>query len=68
MAKYEKDIDKLVLAAQQAGWRITRSAGKHCVMFPPDLTMQPVTVPRSISDHRGLANFRSFLRKSGLEV
>ena len=68
MAKYSKDIDKLVLAAQQAGWRIEKSPGKHQVLYPADPSKPPVTVPISLSDHRGLANLRSYLRKSGLMV
>jgi hypothetical protein len=68
MAKFSKEIDRLVLAAQQAGWRIERSAGKHQVAYPTDPTKSPVTIPRSISDWRGLNNFRSYLRKGGLDV
>lgn len=68
MAKYAKELDRLVLAAQSAGWRIDRSPGKHQVVYPTDPTKSPVTIPRSISDHRGLANVRSYLRKSGLNV
>lgn len=68
MAKYSKELDGYVLAAQKAGWRIEQSAGKHQVVYPADPTKPPVTIPRSISDHRGLANVRSYLRKSGLNV
>lgn len=68
MAKYSKDIDELVLAVQQAGWRMERSVGKHLVVYPTDPTKPPVTIPKSISDHRGLANLRSYLRKGGLDV
>lgn len=68
MAKYAKEIDRLVLAVQQAGWRIERSPGKHQVAYPLDPSKSPVTIPKSISDHRGLANFRSYLRKGGLDV
>lgn len=68
MAKFSKEIDALVLACQQAGWRIERSAGKHAVVYPKDPTKPPVVIPRSISDWRGLNNFKSYLRKGGLDV
>lgn len=66
MAKYRKDLDKLVLAAENAGWRTEKRAGKHPVLYPNN-DHPPIPVPISLSDHRGLMNFRSYLRKAGLD-
>lgn len=68
MAKFSKDIDVLVKAAIDAGWEVTQSAGKHPVLYPPNKDFPPIAVPISLSDWRGLANFRSRLRQAGLPV
>lgn len=68
MPKYRKDIDRLMARALEAGWRCEQSPGKHPVLYPNDRDASPIPVPISLSDHRGLMNFRSQLRRSGLKI
>lgn len=67
MAKYRKDVDVLVRKARAAGWRWEQKSDQHPILYPPTKDLPAVPVPISLSDHRGLLNFRSRLRKSGLD-
>lgn len=67
MAKYRKDVEVLVKKAEQAGWTTDQSPGKHPKLYPTDKQFSPIVVPISMSDHRGYMNFRSQLRKAGLD-
>lgn len=63
-----KDIQVLVDKARAAGWGFTQQPGRHPMLFPTNENRPPIAVPISPKGRRGIANFRSELRKAGLEL
>ncbi len=60
-----KAIDNLIKKAWEQGWWCEKTAKGHVMAYSPD-KMGMVLLPGSPSDHRGIKNARSFLRKYGL--
>lgn len=61
-----KDLKPLIKAAERQGWRVDLSKNNHVKFLAPSGAM--VIAGVSISDHRGLKNVQSHLRKAGLAV
>lgn len=64
MAK--KEFQYLIDAALEQGWRVQHLKSGHIKLLPPDRSKPAVVMGGTVSDHRGLMNARSQLRKSGL--
>lgn len=63
-----KEIKVLVNKATSVGWNFEWGNGTHPMLYPLDKSKSPVVVPVSPKGSRGIANFRSELRKRGLPV
>lgn len=75
MAKYHRDYKALVKSAEAAGWTISVTGKSHPRLNPPKgakrrdgTPANPVTIPSTPSDHRGLLNTRADLRRQGLDI
>jgi len=60
-------INEMLARCEQQGWRIV-DGGKHVKAYPPDKTMEIVTVAKTPSDHRAPENTRRDLRHSGADL
>jgi hypothetical protein len=63
MALTFRDIRK---AALDQGWREDRTASNHPRFTPPDPTKRPCTYSGSPGEQRGIRNFLSCMKNSGL--
>jgi hypothetical protein len=63
-----RELDAMVAAAWDAGWKCSKTSQGHVMCYPPERTVKPVLVAGTPSDHRTIPNTRSALRKSGLNV
>lgn len=61
------ELESLISLAVDHGWRVKRLTSGHRQLLAPD-GVSIVTAPSTPSDHRGILNMRSELRKAGLEV
>lgn len=62
-----REIRKLARPALQTGWKPSWTGTGHLRLTPPD-GGDPVVMPKSPSDHRGLKNARAKLRRAGVSV
>lgn len=62
----KKELKELVKKAGEQGWRVEVLKSGHLMFYPPDKTQSPVTTGGTISDHRGLQNAKSMLKKRGM--
>ncbi|MBI4935847.1 MAG: hypothetical protein HY828_18350 [Actinobacteria bacterium] len=58
-----KELNELIDKVVEQGWEVVE--GKHLKLVPADKTMPIVVVPKTPSDHRGVMNARSQIRRSG---
>lgn len=61
-----KELNEMINKVVEQGWQVKE--GKHLTLYPADKTQPAVTVPRTPSDHRGIKNARSAIRRSGGNV
>ena len=61
-------LNELIQAAVDQGWRHEMSGGSHHRLIPPDKTKPILVTGSTPSDHRAILNFRSSLRRHGVEV
>ena len=59
-------IDIIIKKAWEAGWWVERRSSGHVMAYSPD-GVGMVCMPSSPSDHRGIRNCRSKMRKYGLK-
>lgn len=64
-ADYKKRVNEIIDQAEAQGWTVTITGGGHLRFIPPDKNKPMVHAPATSSDHRGLANTVSQLRRSG---
>lgn len=64
-ADYKKRVNEIIDEAEAQGWTVTITGGGHLRFTPPDKNKPMVHAPATSSDHRGLANTVSQLRRSG---
>lgn len=62
-----KDMDKLVAAAWEAGWKCVRSGKNYILCYPPD-GGRMVTIPSTPSSSKTYANKRAPLRRGGVNL
>ncbi len=62
-----KDENNLYRKMIAGGWTLVRQSGRHRVLRC-DCGEHQVTIPTSVSDHRGLKNKRAQLRRIGHEI
>jgi hypothetical protein len=55
----------LVEAALKQGWTISATGSQHIRLEPPG-GGSPVWAAKTLSDHRGIKNFRATLRRRGV--
>lgn len=60
-----KDIRQLERLALDQGWRVEYTKNMHVRFYP--LEGPFIVGPGSPSDHRGVLNFKSLLRRAGLK-
>lgn len=60
----EKDFKKYLRAAGEQGWQVKETT-KGMQLIPPDPAKEIVTVHRTPSDHRALANVLAEMRRQG---
>lgn len=58
-----KDLKDLVRAAERQGFTVKHTRKRHLQFISP--TGKVVTAGGTLSDHRAVANIRSYLRKAG---
>lgn len=63
----EKDLDKLVKQAWDAGWRCERRKSNYISCYPPD-GGAPVVVKCTPSGSHYLRNIRQMFRRAGLDI
>lgn len=61
----EKDFRKYLKAAGDQGWQV-KETKKGLQLIPPDPTREIVTIHRTPSDRRALANVLAEMRRQGL--
>lgn len=64
----EKDLDKLVKKAWDAGWVCVERRSNYILCYPPDETQGPVVVKCTPSDRRYLKNLRAAFARKGLDA
>jgi len=62
----KKDMQRLVKAAENAGWMVSRTKKNHLKFKAP--TGATVIAASTPSDHRSVMNTRAELRRHGLDV
>lgn len=65
---YRKKLKEITHHAEEEGWSVTHTKGGHVRFLPPDKGADIVIAPATSSDHRGIANLRANLRRSGLDI
>jgi hypothetical protein len=63
----EKDLDKLVKKAWEAGWRCERRSSNYIFCYPPG-DGAPVVVKSTPSGSRYLENLRLRFKRAGLDL
>jgi hypothetical protein len=63
----DKDIDKYVKKAWDAGWRCVLRRSNYIQCYPPD-GGEPVTVKCTPSEGRYLKNLRGAFKRAGLDL
>ncbi|MEQ1701739.1 MAG: hypothetical protein ABMA25_16645 [Ilumatobacteraceae bacterium] len=58
-----KELNEMIDTVIAQGWTVRER--NHLTLYPADKTQRPVIVPRTPSDHRGIKNARSEIRRSG---
>jgi hypothetical protein len=64
----EKDLDKLVKKAWDAGWVCVERKSNYILCYPPDKTQGPVVVKCTPSESRYLKNLRKAFERGGLKL
>lgn len=64
--KLPPDWQALADKAVEAGWELSHTGSGHIRWLPP--IGRPLFSPSTPGDRRGLLNFRSMLRRTGLKV
>ncbi len=64
----QKDLDKLVKKAWEAGWRCERRKSNYVLCYPPGEDQGPVVVKCTPSEGRYLKNLRAAFERAGLEL
>jgi hypothetical protein len=64
----EKDLDKLVKKAWDAGWTCVERKSNYILCYPPDRNQGPVVVKCTPSEGRYLKNVRAAFGRAGLEL
>jgi predicted RNA binding protein YcfA (HicA-like mRNA interferase family) len=60
------DVERLVAAARQQGWRVERTRKGHWRFVPPEPTGAVVLAGGTPSDRRAARNLLAGLRRAGL--
>lgn len=75
MGKADKRLQLAIKCATAEGWTLDRTTRGHPRLTPPDgwdfpegVRTAPRTAPGTPSDHRGLDNFISDLRRCGVPI
>ncbi len=63
-----KNLRDLLNAAMEQGWAVSRTRNGHWRCVPPEPNNPIVVTGSTASDRRSLSNFRSQLRRGGLDV
>lgn len=61
----KKDLQKILEALEDQGWRVEETKRGHYMAYPPDKSQGPVSIGGTPSDRRALMNALSLLERRG---
>ncbi|WP_311478373.1 hypothetical protein [uncultured Gulosibacter sp.] len=62
----EKELKKLIRNLEDQGWTVKQKKSGY-MLYPPDITKNPVMIHLTASDRRAWANMLAELRRSGYQ-